>query len=77
MSLPYDTARCAGIKAVFPAHGAWTTPAECINCLRRTSPGRDQWQTHIAPHDGEGPCPMRIGPRDVPETDFGIMGVGE
>ena len=76
MSLPYDTARCGGHIDTSSTHGE-IMRHECINCLRRTSPGRDQWQTYIAPHDGEGPCPMRIGPRDVPETDFGIMGVGE
>lgn len=77
MSLPYDTARCEGFyiaSKMLPMEGL---NPDCIDCLRRTSPGRDQWQAYIAPHDGEGPCPMRIGPRDVPETDFGIMGVGE
>ena len=72
MSLPYDTARCEGFyiaSKMLPMEGL---NPDCIDCLRRTSPGRDQWQTYIAPHDGEGPCPSRIGPRDVPETDFGF-----
>jgi len=71
MSIPYDTARCAGVQY----DGIWREG--CDDCLRRTSPGRDQWQTYIAPHNGEGPCPSRIGPRDVPETDFGNTGEGE
>ena len=75
MTLPYDTARCAG-RARFK-DGGLVLFDECAHCLRRTSPGHDQWQTYIAPHDGEGPCPSRIGARDVPETDFGNMGVGE
>lgn len=65
--------------------GRFTDLAEAEKAVRRLRSkhgfteihGRDQWQSHIAPHDGEGPCPSRIGPRDVPETDFGIMGVGE
>ena len=63
MTLPYDTARCAGRIYMSPINGD-IMHVDCIHCLRRTSPGRDQWQSHIAPHDGEGPCPMRIGPRE-------------
>ena len=51
MTLPYDYARCAGD---FPRE-------ECRDCLRRTSPGRPEWQSWMAPHNGPGPCPNRIG----------------
>lgn len=37
MTLPYDYARCSG-----------TTHPTCHWCRRR-EPGREQWQTHIAP----------------------------
>ena len=57
MSLPYDYARCAGN----PGAATSTPHPDCVHCLRRTSPGRDEWQSHIAPHAGPGPCPSRIG----------------
>lgn len=43
MSLPYDVARCNGVQL----DGEWREG--CEDCLRRTSPGRDYWQTYIAP----------------------------
>ena len=52
MSLPYDTARCAGVQY----DGEWREG--CEDCLRRTSPGGER-QSWIAPHDGDGPCPRR------------------
>ena len=77
MSLPYDTARCEGFyiaSKMLPMEGL---NLDCIDCLRRTSPGRDQWPWIEAPLLVVFECEYRIGPRDVPETDFGIMGVGE
>ena len=66
MSLPADYARCNGAELQAP--GFWAIKNECIKCLRRKSPGlglgNDQWQKTIAPHDGDGPCPSRIGPRE-------------
>ena len=72
MTIPYDTARCAGVQY----DGEWREG--CEDCLRRTSPGdpdRQSWSE--APLWVVFECEYRIGPRDVPETDFGIMGVGE
>lgn len=43
MSLPYDVARCNGVKI----DGEWREG--CEDCLRRTSPGREHWQPYIAP----------------------------
>lgn len=43
MSLPYDVARCSGVQI----DGEWREG--CEDCLRRTSPGREYWQTHITP----------------------------
>jgi hypothetical protein len=63
MTLPYDYARCEGM----PMRVSTLTetyaymPHDCVQCLRRTSPGRPEWQTYIAPHKGPGPCPNRIG----------------
>ena len=54
MSLPYDYARCAG------SWGDCAPMPECLHCLRRTSPGRDEWQSWMQPHKGPGPCPERI-----------------
>ena len=72
MSLPYDTARCAGVQY----DGEWREG--CEDCLRRTSPGDPDRQAWIeAPLLVVFECEYRIWPRDVPETDFGIMGVGE
>ena len=63
MSLPYDYDRCAGATfTVSDDEGGYAAfRSQCINCLRRTSPGRDEWQSYIAPHAGPGPCPSRIG----------------
>jgi hypothetical protein len=38
MTLPYDVARCVGVK----------DRPECQNC-RRKEPGRPEWQTFISP----------------------------
>lgn len=63
--LPDHIPRCVGRSAgIFQDHAV--LPAECIDCLRCTEP-YSQWTPWIAPHDGEGPCPMRIGPREVEE----------
>lgn len=43
MSLSYDIARCSGVQI----DGVWREG--CEDCLRRTSPGRDDWQPYIAP----------------------------
>ena len=71
MSLPYDTARCAGVQY----DGIWREG--CDDCLRRTSAGGPMSPWIEAPLLVVFECEYRIGARDVPETDFGIMGVGE
>lgn len=78
MSLPYDYARCQGTndEGVRPIDGPIYLRKECLHCLRRTSPGRPEWQSWMQPHKGPGPCPERIG-ADVPETHFGDMAGGE
>lgn len=43
MSFPYDIARCSGVQLDGELREG------CEDCLRRTSPGRDYWQTYIAP----------------------------
>lgn len=43
MSLPYDVARCSGVKI----DGVWREG--CEDCLRRTSPGHEHWQAFMAP----------------------------
>jgi hypothetical protein len=56
MTLPYDYARCSGSWDDCVPH------PDCVHCLRRTSPGRPEgWQAWMAPHNGPGPCPDRIG----------------
>jgi hypothetical protein len=52
MTLPYDYARCSG-----------TTHPTCQRCRRR-EPGREQWQSHIAPpiDTVTGECGRFIGP---------------
>ena len=57
MTLPYDYSRCTG--RLLPDS---TLHADCINCLRRTSPGRPEYQVYTLapPLDGER-CPSRIG----------------
>ena len=64
MSLPYDYARCDGAYDSDWIARTKTLAPECADCLRRTSPGGER-QSWIAPHDGEGPCPMRIGPMEA------------
>lgn len=50
MTLPYDYARCAG-----------TTHPTCQSCRRR-EPGREQWQSYIAPPiELDGQCDYYIG----------------
>ena len=58
MSLPYDTARCDGAQY----DGEWREG--CEDCLRRTS-AAGPMSPWIAPPDGDGPCPSRIGPREL------------
>ena len=73
MSLPYDYARCHGrmvkqnipgtVTAVTISHGQ----AECVRCLRRTSPGSpDGPQPKFVelPPLVDGKCPKR----EAPET---------
>ena len=60
-ALPYDYARCVG-RASFKDCGL-VLIGECVHCLRRTSPGGER-QSWISPHEGDGPCPVRIGPRE-------------
>lgn len=63
MSLPYDVARCHGANddGAYLINKPGYLLADCIACLRRTSPGRPEWQSYVAPHAGPGPCPNRIG----------------
>ena len=59
MTLPYDYARCQGVNE----EGHWREG--CEDCLRRTSPGREQYQPYMMP-----PvlvvfeCEQRIAPED-------------
>jgi hypothetical protein len=74
MTLPYDYARCSGMPMRADSTGTIAyMPHDCIACLRRTSPGRPEWQAYIAPHAGPGPCPNRITttPRDGDYLDPG------
>ena len=50
MGLPFDIARCFG-----------TTDPACQDCRRR-EPGREDWQTYIAPPIEDGKCDSRIAP---------------
>lgn len=43
MTLPYDIARCGGVQT----EGHWREG--CETCLRRTSPGRPEWQAYMEP----------------------------
>ena len=59
MTLPYDTARCAGVQY----DGDWREG--CDDCLRRTSPGDPDRQAWIeAPLLVVFECEYRIGPRE-------------
>ena len=42
-NLPYDYARCSGVNI----DGDWREG--CEDCLRRTSPGRPEYQAYIMP----------------------------
>lgn len=60
MTLPYDYSRCAG--RLLPDD---TMHADCINCLRRTSPGHPTRQIYtLAPPLEDGRCPSYIKPKD-------------
>ena len=50
MTLPYDIARCHG-----------NAEPLCSDCRRR-EPGREQWQTCIAPPIKDGKCDYYIPP---------------
>lgn len=58
LRLPYDIARCYGAQE---KDGALREG--CKNCLRRTVPGRKQWQLYIEPLR-TGNCHNRIDPED-------------
>ena len=70
MTLPHDYARCKGVQD----EGHWREG--CDDCLRRTSAAGPMSPWIEAPLLVVFECEYRIG-ADVPETDFGIMGVGE
>lgn len=70
MTLPYNIARCAGAQY----DGEWREG--CEDCLRRTAPGGPMSPWIEAPLLVVFECEYRIGPMDVPETDFGVVGVG-
>ena len=56
VNLPYDYSRCTG--RLLPDS---TLHADCINCLRRTSPGRPEYQVYtLAPPLAGERCPSRI-----------------
>lgn len=79
MTLPYDVARCEGCIAgrvlttqPFTVEYSFRRGASvaCVNCLRRTSPGRtDGTQTMMTPPPFvDGHCPDRIAPPpDTPQ----------
>lgn len=58
--LSYDIARCHGVGS---DEEGWREG--CEDCLRRTSPGREEWQSHIAPPPIiVFECEFRIAPED-------------
>lgn len=64
MTLPYDYARCNGRIATLDSTGVIVTmgQAQCVHCLRRTSPGRQEGQEFMEPPQFvTGRCSMRIG----------------
>ena len=71
--LSFDIARCRGYmsshRAGFAGFATITIGQDhCLRCLRRTVPGREEYQVHMEPPKFEnGKCEYRIEQLYVPE----------
>ena len=63
MSLPDDYARCHGAYRPPLGSGYAQMVPECVDCLRRTAPMRDnKLYSYMAPPELTTTCPERIAP---------------
>lgn len=63
MNMPYDIARCGGVKIEAEGADGWYWRNGCADCRRR-EPGRlDGWQNYISPPEIiDVECKYRIKP---------------
>ena len=62
MTLPDDYARCHGAYRPPLGSGYAQMVPECVDCLRRTAPMRDQPYWFMSPPEFTTTCPERIAP---------------